>query len=137
MSRKPSVLSMKTRLVAVTLGLVLSAQAASAAECLNRFVSRVERQMQVVTLLTGKFTFQEAQAMAKTARLEWVNESGKTIAKQFGELKVVRPMPVGCDGKPSGVVMIASFGPTIATPSKKMHVKFDRETTVVFDQQSQ
>ena len=127
---------MKTRVIVSVLAFSLCASVASAATCLNRFVNRTERQLQVVTLLTGKYTFQEAQAMAKTAKLEWVDESGKTIAKQFGELKVVRPMPVGCDGKTSGVVVIASFGAT-RPPSKKMLVKFDQQTTVTFDEQSE
>ena len=124
---------MKNRVFAVAIAAVLSAQSSYAA-CVNRFVTRSERQQQVVTLLTGKYTFEEAKAMAKNAKLEWVNDSGKTIARQIGELKVVRPMPVGCDGKSSGVVMIASFG-TLASPSKKMLVKFDATTTVAFEQQ--
>lgn len=132
MSPEAPATAMKKRLFAVAIAAVISAQTSYAA-CVNRFVSRAEAQMQVVTLLTGKYTFEEARNLAKTARLEWINESGKTIAKQFGDLKVVRPMPVGCDGKSSGVVMIASFG-TMATPSKKMLVKFP-ETTVEFEQQ--
>jgi hypothetical protein len=126
---------MKIRLLFAVLTAVLAAHAATAATCVNRFVNRSERQVQVVTLLTGKYTFQEAQAMAKNAKLEWVDEAGKTVARQFGELKVVRPMPVGCDGKTSGVVLIASFGSNRA-PSKKMLVKFDAQTTVAFDQQA-
>ncbi|MDQ3279806.1 MAG: hypothetical protein M3Q69_00165 [Acidobacteriota bacterium] len=115
------------------------ADAASAA-CVNRFVNRTERPYQVVTLLTGKLTFQEAQALAEdiakknAAPLEWVDENGKTIAKQFGELKVVRPMPVGCDGKASGVVMIAQF-PSASSPTKKMNVRLNAQTTVSFEQQ--
>ena len=135
MSSESPVSNMKKRLFAVAIAAVLSAQTSSAASCVNRFVSRSERQRQVVTLLTGKYTFQEAQAFAKNASLEWVNESGKTIARQVGELKVVRPMPVGCDGKTSGVVMIATFG-SMASPSKKMLVKFDSQTTIAFDQQA-
>lgn len=127
---------MRKIVVAVTLVFALSTPSASAATCVNRFVNRTERQLQVVTLLTGKYTFQEAQALARTAKLEWVDESGKTIARQFGELKVVRPMPVGCDGKTSGVVLIAQFGSTRA-PEKKMLVKFDAQTTVAFDQQAE
>jgi hypothetical protein len=127
------------KIPAFTLALCLLAQSLTAA-CVNRFVSRRERQMQVVTLLTGKLTFQEAQALAETIGkrqappLEWVDDSGKTIAKQFGELKVVRPMPVGCDGKTSGVVLIAAFA-TGAVPSKKMNVKLDANTTISFEQQ--
>ena len=132
---------MKIRLSASILACLLAANVASAA-CVNRFVSRSEGPRQVVTLLTGKLTFQEAQALAvsiqkKTAPpLEWVNAEGKTIAKQYGELKVVRPMPVGCDGKASGVVMVVTF-PTISAPSKAMLVKLDPETTVAFDRQAE
>lgn len=121
--------------------LLLAANSASAA-CVNRFVSRAQRPHQIVTLLTGKLTFQEAQELAKkinagdAARLEWVNEEGKPIAKQTGELKVVRPMPVGCDGKTSGVVMIVSFL-SVHPPSRKMHVKLDANTTVAFEQQAE
>ena len=119
-----------------------TAESARPAVCINRFVSRRERLEQIVTLLTGKLTFQEAQELAKniSARkappLEWVDESGKTIAKQFGELKVIRPMPVGCDGKTSGVVMIATFVSN-NTPLKKMHVKLGSDEVVVFDQQAE
>jgi len=135
MSTEAPIPAMKPRLLAVAFAAILSAQSSSAAVCVNRFVNRSERQRQVVTLLTGKYTFEEAKNLAKTAKLEWVNESGKTIARQIGELKVVRPMPVGCDGKSSGVVLIATFG-TMAAPSKKMLVKFDAQTTVQFDQQA-
>jgi hypothetical protein len=127
--------------LAFVLPLLLSAQTVSAA-CVNRFVARTERPHQVVTLLTGKLTFQEAQALAESIRkkqapgLEWVNEQGKLVARQFGDLKVVRPMPVGCDGKTSGVVLVATFGAG-APPSKKMFVKLDANTTVEFDQQSE
>lgn len=135
MSLAALISTMKKRFFALAVIAVLVAQTSSAATCINRFVTRSERQLQVVTLLTGKYTFQEAKDMAKNARLEWVNESGKTIARQIGELKVVRPMPVGCDGRSSGVVLIATFG-TLATPSKKMFVKFDPQTTIAFDQQA-
>ena len=128
-----------TRLSLLTLVLGVVAGNASAA-CVNRFVSRAERPHQVVTLLTGKLTFQEAQDLAKAISskqsppIEWVDDGGKTLAKQFGELKVVRPMPVGCDGKSSGVVMIVSF-PTAVTPTKTMNVKLNGDTTVAFEQQ--
>jgi hypothetical protein len=112
----------------------------SAAVCVNKYLSRADGAKQIVTLLTGKLTFQEAQALAKSINertappLEWVDANGKTIAKQFGELKVVRPMPVGCDGKTSGVVMIAIFQ-TLSQPSGKITVKLDANTPVFFDQQ--
>ncbi len=129
------------RVIAVAAAFLLSTQAASAPQCVNRFVSRSEGPRQVVTLLTGKLTFQEAQALSKAINsrqappLEWVTEEGKALYKQFGELKVVRPMPVGCDGKTSGVVMIVTF-PTQIQPSKKMNVKLNAETTVAFEQQA-
>jgi hypothetical protein len=131
---------MKIRLTALALACLLIANVASAA-CVNRFVSRTERPRQVVTLLTGKLTFQEAQALStaiqkkQSAPVEWVDGNGKSIAKQFGELKIVRPMPVGCDGKASGVVMIVNFA-TGSAPAKKMIVKLNPETTVEFDQQA-
>jgi len=130
----------KVRVTAVVFSL-LAAQLAHGAVCVNRFVSRAEGPRQVVTLLTGKLTFQEAQALSKAIQqnqappLEWVNDSGKSMFKQVGELKVVRPMPVGCDGKTSGVVMIVTFV-TQLKPSKKMNVKLDANTTVAFEQQA-
>ena len=131
---------MKTRFAIATLAAVLAAHAASAA-CVNRFVARSEKNRQVVTLLTGKLTFQEAQELAKkiasgdAPQIEWVNENGRAVAKQLGELKVVRPMPVGCDGKSSGVVVIAQFL-AVNPPAKKMWVKLDPQTTVAFEQQA-
>lgn len=131
---------MKTRLAVSAFVCFVTAHAATAA-CVNRFVSRTERPRQVVTLLTGKLTFQEAQALAASIQkkeappLEWVSDDGKAISKQFGELKVVRPMPVGCDGKTSGVVLIVNFA-TSVTPSKKMLVKLSADTTVSFEQQA-
>lgn len=119
--------------------LVLAASDVSAA-CMNKFVGRAEGPRQVVTLLTGKYTFQEAQALAeainarKAPPLQWVDDAGKALASQWGELKIVRPMPVGCDGKPSGVVMIATFA-TVSKPTKKMNIKFDSTTTVAFEEQ--
>jgi hypothetical protein len=130
------------RIFSLSLAAVLFAEVAAAATCVNRFVNRTERAQQTVTLLTGRLTFQEAQALAaainakKAPPLEWVDANGKSLAKQFGDLKVVRPMPVGCDGKSSGVVMIATFASTVP-PSKKMLVKLDAQNTVAFDEQQQ
>jgi hypothetical protein len=127
--------------LALIASVVLAAVAPASAACINRFVNRTERPHQIVTLLTGKLTFQEAQALAAAIKakeapaLEWLDEGGKTIAKQFGDLKVVRPMPVGCDGKSSGVVLIVTF-PTTNTPVKKIIVKLNPDSTVTFDQQA-
>lgn len=128
------------RTSAAFLLVTLAAHSASAA-CMNRFVARTERPRQIVTLLTGKLTFQEAQTLADAINkrqapgLEWVTADGKSVAKQFGELKIVRPMPVGCDGKTSGVVMVATFGSSTA-PAGKMFVKLNPNTTVEFEEQS-
>jgi hypothetical protein len=131
---------MKKRLALAIVACLFVANLASAA-CVNRFVSRTERPRQVVTLLTGKLTFQEAQDLAASIQkkssppLEWVGADGKAISKQFGDLKVVRPMPVGCDGKTSGVVMIVNFA-TSSIPNKTMLVKLNSDTTVTFEQQA-
>ena len=110
-------------------------QNASAVTCVNKFLRRSEGAKQVVTLLTGKLTFQEAQERAKSGPIEWVDDKGRTLAKSV-ELKVVRPMPVGCDGKTSGVVMVATFV-SIQPPSKKMNLKLSGDTTVTFDEQAE
>ncbi len=131
-------LLLKTLIVCAIVFLPVTSQAA----CMNKFLRRTEGPRQVITLLTGRLTFQEAQALAAAISshekppLEWVDAKGKAIARQWGELKIVRPMPVGCDGKPSGVVMIATFA-TTSQPSRKMDVKIDGETVVNFEEQSQ
>lgn len=111
--------------------------------CMNKYVFRTqEMSKQVLTILTGKLTFQEAQELAKAIRerkavpLEWVESNGKSIAKLFGELKVVRPMPVGCDDKTSGVVVTATFL-TVMKPSGRIYLKLDGTNAVPFDQQKE
>jgi|SRR5205085_7495586 len=119
--------------ILIALLLVFLATAADAA-CVNKFVARTEGgTKQVITFLTGKLTFQEATAIADTAIFEWVDDKGRPIGRQFGKIKVVRPMPVGCDGKASGVILIVTFGSS-APPTKKMHVKIDSSTIVEFEQ---
>jgi hypothetical protein len=114
----------------------------SAAVCVNKYIVRSEGPRQVVTLLTGKLTFQDAQALSKAIAdksaqpLEWVDAKGKTVSKMFGDLKVIRPMPVGCDGKTSGVVVIVTF-PTGQQPSGTISIKLDANTTVQFEQQKE
>jgi hypothetical protein len=120
----------------------LLASASAEAACVNQFLARADGSRQVITFLTGKLTFDEAQKLASAISrreangVEWVDDRGRSLSKQVGELKVVRPMPVGCDGKTSGVVVIATFG-TNRTPAKKMLVRFDPQTTVTFDEQAQ
>ena len=131
---------MKTlRALIATSALVLFAHGASAA-CMNKFVARTERPLQVVTFLTGKLTFQEATDLAaaiskkQAPPFEWLTADGKPYAKQYGDLRVVRPMPVGCDGKSSGVVIVAQFGAS-RPPEKVMLVKLTDNTTVTFEEQ--
>ena len=117
------------------LAVLVSAHDAFGVVCVNKFLRRSEGSKQVITLLTGKLTFEEAQKRAKGAPIEWVDDKGKVVAKS-AELKVVRPMPVGCDGKTSGVVMIVTFLSPLQ-PKQKMVVKLDDSTTVTFDEQSE
>ena len=120
---------------------VLAAATPSSAACMNKFLARSAQLRQEVTLLTGTLTFQEAQELAsaidakKAPRIEWLDEtSKKPVAEQFGALKILRPMPVGCGGKASGVVMTTSFVARSA-PAKKMIVRLTPALTVEFEQQ--
>lgn len=131
------------RVAVLALAVFLTAETAiPAVTCVNKFLARKDRFGQLVTLLTGKLTFQEAQELArkinekKAPPIEWVDESGKTLAKQFGELKVIRPMPIGCDGRTSGVVMSATFA-ALNPPAKKMRVKLGPDNVVEFEQQAE
>ena len=107
---------------------------------MNRFIYRAFGVKHVVTLLTGKLTYQAAKTLSaqiregKAAPLEWVSESGKTLSKQFGEFQVLRPMAVSCDSNPSGVVMSVTFI-GVSAPTKKISIKLDPNMTVVFDEQ--
>lgn len=139
----PSLTVMKSRnlMAALSAAALLAAAPAASAACVNKFLNRTDGKRQVVTLLTGKLTFQEAQelsaAIAKrqAPALEWVDDKGRPLAKQLGELRVVRPMPVGCDGKPSGVIFVATF--IGVAPTKKMNVKLDANTIVTFEEQTE
>ena len=128
------------KIVLAVAAVLMTAFSAQANVCVNKFLSRPEGPRQVVTLLTGMLTFQEAQALAEAIEkrqappLEWLDDGGRTIARQFGGLKVVRPMPVGCNGKPSGVIVIADFA-TVQKPSKRMNVKLGPDTLVEFTEQ--
>jgi hypothetical protein len=119
---------------------LLSARDGSAA-CLNKFVSRAEGGMKVVTLLTGKLTFDEAKALAAAINaghsppMLWLSDSGRAVATQIGQVKVVRPMPVGCDGRASGVVLVLNFmSPN--TPHGKVTMKLDSNNPVEFEEQA-
>ncbi len=127
--------------IVLSIALLLVPRGSSAA-CVNKFLSRTEGNKQVVTLLTGKLTFDDAKALAtaigsgQSSPIEWVNDSGRTVARQVGTIKVVRPMPVGCDGKTSGSVVVVTFM-IPSPPGKKLLLKLDPATTVPFDEQSE
>ena len=111
------------------------------AACVNKFVRRTENgTRQVMTLLTGKLTFAEAEALSKAISehqsppIEWLDDGGKPIAKQLGPMKAVRPMPVACDTRTSGSVILVVFQ-TALPPAKKMRVKLDANTIVDFEEQ--
>ena len=93
-----------------------------------------------MTLLTGKLTFAEAEALAKkiaaheSPPLEWVDDAGKMIAKQLGDMKPLRPMPVACDERTSGSVINVTFQSALP-PTKKMRIKLDANTIVDFEEQ--
>jgi hypothetical protein len=118
-------------LISFVLISLLTSTAASAV-CVNKFMARSEGPRQVVTLLTGKVTFQEAQSLTRSS-VQWVDEKGNKVADAV-DLKVVRPMPVGCDGKTSGVVMLATFL-SVHPPQKKMFVKLGDSAPVEFEEQ--
>jgi hypothetical protein len=127
---------------AVLIAIALLPHAAGAA-CINRFVVRQESSGHwLITLLTGHLTFQEAQTLSKAIAakqsplIEWVDDKGRMLARQLGDLKVVRPMPVACDPKPSGVIMtMLVLAPR--PPEVKMRVKFDAKTIFDFDEQKE
>lgn len=129
------------RVAGIALAFALLAHSAQAAACMNRFRLQSEGEKQVVTLLSGALTFQEAQALANAIKrqvappLEWIDGTTKVIAKQTGDLKVIRPMPVGCGNKTSGVVMTVTFVNT-TPPAGKMYIRFEGKSVVLFEQQA-
>src|SRR5207237_3148890 len=111
------------------------------AACLNEFARRTEiGARQVRTLLTGKLTFAEAEALSKAISehqsppIEWLDDSGKSIARQLGPMKAVRPMPVACDTRTSGSVILVVFQ-TALPPAQQMRVKLADKTIVDFEEQ--
>ena len=119
---------------------VLGAHTAFGAGCMNKFIAQKDGPKVALTVLTGKLTYAEAYELAQAvnnhtaAPPEWVEEKGKTISKALGEVKVIRPMPIACDGKNSGVVISMTFLAT-RTPSGKMFLKVDDKTTITLEEQ--
>ncbi len=127
-----------SRISALVICMLIASEASAA--CVNRFTRRTDGPRQIVTLLTGKMTFQEAQALAEAIQnrraepIDWVDDKGRPVGQQYGELKVVRPMPVACDDKESGVIMIVTFA-TIQVPVRRMNVRLKPDMVVQFDEQ--
>ena len=120
---------------------ILCATQQATAACLNKYIAVKQGMKYTVTVLTGKISYQEAYDLAeavnsqKAPAPEWVDEKGKTIAKQVGDMKIVRPMPVACDGKPIGVVLTTGF--VAARPLVgKIYIKFDDKNIVPLDEQA-
>lgn len=121
------------------LSLVVLVSPARAA-CVNKYVGQKGGNRVTMTLLTGMLNFDDAKTLAADidsgahGPLLWVGPDGKTISKQLGALKVVRPMPVACEGKSSGVVMQAVFV-SIRQPSGTVRIVFDPDLTIDFEAQ--
>jgi hypothetical protein len=120
--------------------LTAAVAAGADAACVNKYVVRAEGPKRVLTFLTGMMTFPEAQELSKaiTAHkkqpVSWLDDRGKEVAKQMGDMKVVQPMPVACGGKASGVVLNVEFL-AVVNPTKIMKVKFDDGLVIDFEAQ--
>jgi len=119
---------------------IVAADEVASAACINRYIVQKDRAKYVLTVLTGRISYPEAYELAQAVNNhtapppEWVDDKGKTIARHFGEMKVIRPMPVSCDDKSSGVVLTLTFLVT-RPPSGRIHIKFSANTTVALDEQ--
>jgi hypothetical protein len=129
---------LKFRILVAAVLLCATHQATAA--CVNKYIAVKDGPKYTLTILTGKLSYQEAYELAQAVNkqtappAEWVDEKGKTIAKQVGEMKIVRPMPVSCDGKPMGVVLTTAFVAP-RPPSGKIFIKFDEKNTVELEEQ--
>ena len=121
------------------IGIVAAGEVASAA-CINKYIAQKDGAKYLLTVLTGRISYPEAYELAQAVNNhtapppEWVNDKGKTIARHLGEMKVIRPMPVSCDDKSSGVVLTMTFLAS-RPPSGRSHIKFSATTTVALDEQ--
>ena len=127
-------------ILASALAVVATLAPAAQATCVNKYVARTEGNKKILTLLTGKLTFDEAQQLAKALisksakPVEWVDEGGTTIASSV-QFQAVRPMPVACDDKPSGSVINVTFL-TFANPTGGITIKFSEDLLVYFEEQN-
>jgi hypothetical protein len=125
-------------LLVVLLTLMIGRDAPAA--CVNKYIAQKDGARYILTILTGKLSYPEATALAAAVNKRtappplWVDEKGKTIAKHIGEFKVVRPMPVACDDKTSGVVLTTNFL-VARSPSGRIYIKFSDSITVALESQ--
>ena len=112
----------------------------SQASTMIKYIAQKDGARYILTVLTGKLSYPEAFALASAVNNRtappplWVDEKGKTISKHIGELKIIRPMPVACDDKTSGVVMTMNFL-VARPPSGRIYIKFSDTTTVPLQEQ--
>lgn len=110
------------------------------ATCLNRFVVQSQNNKRILTLLTGELTFSEAKELARAlqakevAAIEWIDASDKVIVAS-SKFSAVRPMPVSCGERSSGVVATLELL-TFSTPSKTMRLKLPDGRKVTFVEQT-
>jgi hypothetical protein len=110
------------------------------AACINKYVVRADGNKRTFTLLTGMMNFQEAQELAtaiaerKSPPVFWVDSGGKQIAQQLGPIKAVRPMPVACEGKSSGVVISLTVL-SARQPQDNVLIQLKPDLTVEFEKQ--
>lgn len=112
----------------------------ASAACLNRFVVQSQNNKRILTLLTGELTFPEAKELARAVQakevgaIEWIDASDKVIVAG-SRFSAVRPMPVSCGDRSSGVVATLELL-TFSTPSKTMRLKLPDGRKVTFVEQS-
>jgi len=129
----------KSFVLAVALVVIMSSGPAQAA-CVNKYVARTEGNKRILTLLTGKLTFDEAKELGKNIGtrsappVEWVDDGGNVVATSV-QFQAVRPMPVACDDKPSGSVINVTFL-TFSNPTGGITIKFSEDLLVYFEEQN-
>ncbi len=134
---------MSRKLFAFAAALVITSTMVGSAHaaCVNKYVARSEgNNKKILTLLTGKLTFDEAKELGRklgtksSPPVEWVDEGGNVVASSV-QFQAVRPMPVACDDKPSGSVINVTFL-TFTTPAGGITIKFSEDLIVYFDEQN-
>ncbi len=110
----------------------------AAAACVNKYVHEKDGPRVRFTLLTGTMTYDEAKALGEAIAsgdsdpVAWLStEDDDVVARQYGQIRVLRPMPVACGDSPSGVVLEVEFA-TFTNPGAVVRIHFDDERVVDF-----